>query len=391
MKKFRIVLSLSIVLLVAFLLASCKKEKNNSMVTISTNPEISLIVNSKGVVLSAKGENDEGKIIIEGENLEGKEVEEVIEIIIKNEEESGFLISGSVSDKENKIEVKVSADKDKIKNKIEKAVTKTVETVCDELNIQENIQKAEAYTKEELEKLASKYNCYLSEVEAAKMSYDELLVQVSNYYQEVKGLVSVELENLYLSSKEYEFAFAQKEEVLEKVDQLESKYQEFKVAYGEAINQLKKVIEDLEKVHYDYLVDPECEYQKQLAKYYQAKEKLNSKKAELAEKDELDSAVGQLAISGLEASLDAMHLVLVAAKDAAELALTAAKNLVSTAITALESLEASFLEEIKSTVITKLELTQEQMNQYKDEFFASFEAKYGEAIQKAKENAANKK
>lgn len=391
MKKFRIVLSLSIVLLVAFLLASCKKEKNNSMVTISTNPEISLIVNSNGVVLSAKGENDEGKIIIEGENLEGKEIEEVIEIIIKNEEESGFLISGSVSDKENKIEVKVSADKDKIKNKIEKAVTKTVETVCDELNIQENIQKAEAYTKEELEKLATNYNCYLSEVEAAKMSYDELLVQVSNYYQEVKGLVSVELENLYLSSKEYEFTFAQKEEVLEKVDQLESKYQEFKVAYGEAINQLKKVIEDLEKVHYDYLVDPECEYQKQLAKYYQAKDQLNSKKAELAEKDELDSAVGQLAISGLEASLDAMHLVLVAAKDAAELALTAAKNLVSTAITALENLEASFPEEIKSTVITKLELTQDQMNKYKDEFFASFEAKYGEAIQKAKENAANKK
>ena len=66
MKKFRIVLSLSIVLLVSFLLASCKKEKNNSMVTISTNPEISLIVNSNGVVLSAKGENDEGKIIIEG-------------------------------------------------------------------------------------------------------------------------------------------------------------------------------------------------------------------------------------------------------------------------------------------------------------------------------------
>ena len=45
----------------------------------------------------------------------------------------------------------------------------------------------------------------------------------------------------------------------------------------------------------------------------------------------------------------------------------------------------------KLGVITKLELTQDQMNKYKDEFFASFEAKYGEAIQKAKENAANKK
>lgn len=391
MKKFRIVLSLSIVLLVSFLFVGCKKEQNNSMVTISTNPEISLIVNNKGVVLSAKGENDEGKIIIEGENLEGKEVEEVIEIIIKNEEESGFLISGSVGDNENKIEIKVSANKEKIKKKIEKTVTETVESVCDELNIEENIQKLEAYTKEELEKIVAKYNCYLSEVETAKMSYDELLVQVSNYYNEVKGLVSVELENLYLSSKEYEFTFAQKEEVLEKVDQLESKYQEFKESYGQAINQLKKVIEDLEKLHYDHLVDPECEYQKQLVKYYEAKEKLNAKKAELAEKDELESTTGQFIISGLETSLEGLHLLLVAAKDAAELVLTGAKNLVSSAIAALENLEASFPEEIKSTVISKLELTQEQMNQYKDEFFANFEAKYSEAIQKAKENAANKK
>ena len=38
MKKFRIVLSLSIVLLVSFLFVGCKKEQNNSMVTISTNP-----------------------------------------------------------------------------------------------------------------------------------------------------------------------------------------------------------------------------------------------------------------------------------------------------------------------------------------------------------------
>lgn len=391
MKKFRIVLSLSIVLLVSFLFVGCKKEQNNSMVTISTNPEISLIVNNKGVVLSAKGENDEGKIIIEGENLEGKEVEEVIEIIIKNEEESGFLISGSVGDNENKIEIQVSANKEKIKEKIEKTVTETVESVCDELNIEENIQKLEAYTKEELEKIVAKYNCYLSEVEAAKMSYDELLVQVSNYYNEVKGLVSVELENLYLSSKEYEFTFAQKEEVLEKVDQLESKYQEFKESYGQAINQLKKVIEDLEKLHYDHLVDPECEYQKQLVKYYEAKETLNAKKAELAEKDELESTTGQFIISGLETSLEGLHLLLVAAKDAAELVLTGAKSLVSSAIAALENLEASFPEEIKSTVISKLELTQEQMNQYKDEFFANFEAKYSEAIQKAKENAANKK
>lgn len=385
MNKFKMSISLIFVMLLSILLTGCKKDKNNSMVTISTNPEISLIVDGKGIVLSAKGENDEGKIILEGETLQGKKVEEVIEIIIKLEEESGYLISGSLKSEE--IEIKVSADKEKIKNKIEKAVTKSIESVCDELNIQENIKKAEAYTKAELEKLAVKYNCYLSEAEAAKMSYDELLTQVSNYFDEVKGLVSVELENLYLSTKEYEFTFAQKQEVLEKVDQLEDKYQEFKVAYSNAIQELKKVIEDLEKLQYDNLVDPECEYQKQLAKYYQTKEELNAKKSELASKNELDSAIGQAVISGLEATLDGLYAMLVGVKKSAELILSTARSLVSSTISALEKVEESFPEEIKSTVVTKLELTQEQMNQYKADFYAKFETKYSKVIKQTKENA----
>lgn len=387
MNKFKMSISFIFVMLLSILLTGCKKDKNNSMVTISTNPEISLIVDGKGIVLSAKGENDEGKIILEGETLQGKKVEEVIEIIIKLEEESGYLISGSLKSEENEIEIKVSADKEKIKNKIEKAVTNSIESVCDELNIQENIKKAEAYTKAELEKLAVKYNCYLSEAEAAKMSYDELLTQVSNYFDEVKGLVSVELENLYLSTKEYEFTFAQKQEVLEKVDQLEDKYQEFKVAYSNAIQELRKVIEDLEKLQYDNLVDPECEYQKQLAKYYQAKEELNAKKSELASKNELDSAIGQAVISGLEATLDGLYAMLVGVKKSAELILSTAKSLVSSTISALEKVEESFPEEIKTTVVTKLELTQEQMNQYKADFYAKFETKYSEVIKQTKENA----
>lgn len=391
MKKLRVFLSLFIVTLMMFLLVGCKKEQNTSMVTISTNPEVSLVVDSKGVVVSVKGENDEGKTIVLNEELEGKTIEEAIEIIITNEKESGFLLSGKVGNEENQISIKVSANKEKFQAKIEGKVEDTIVEVCEELNINETITKLEAYTKEELEKLAVKYNCYLSDIEAAKMNYAELVNQVSLHHQEVKELVSVELENLYLSTKEYEWQFAEKEEVLEELDKLEEKYQEFKSTYRQIIEELKEVIVKLEETQFDLLVDPESDYQKKLNEYYDAKEALNEVKANLAAEGNYESSASQLILTGYEKTLELAKLSLDTVKTLVEKTISAAKTVVETVIKSLEELEASFPSELKPLVQEKLQMTQDQMNQQKDAFFAEFEAKYAEEIAAAKQNAEERK
>lgn len=391
MKKLRVFLSLFIVTLMMFLLVGCKKEQNTSMVTISTNPEVSLVVDSKGVVVSVKGENDEGKTIVLNEELEGKTIEEAIEIIITNEKESGFLLSGKVGNEENQISIKVSANKEKFQAKIEGKVEDTIVEVCEELNINETITKLEAYTKEELEKLAVKYNCYLSDIEAAKMNYAELVNQVSLHHQEVKELVSVELENLYLSTKEYEWEFAEKEEVLEELDKLEEKYQEFKSTYRQIIEELKEVIVKLEETQFDLLVDPESDYQKKLNEYYDAKEALNEVKANLAAEGNYESSASQLILTGYEKTLELAKLSLDTVKTLVEKTISAAKTVVESVIKSLEELEARFPSELKPLVQEKLQMTQDQMNQQKDAFFAEFEAKYAEEIAAAKQNAEERK
>ncbi len=391
MKKLRVFLSLFIVTLMMFLLVGCKKEQNTSMVTISTNPEVSLVVDSKGVVVSVKGENDEGKTIVLNEELEGKTIEEAVEIIITNEKESGFLLSGKVGNEENQISIKVSANKEKFQAKIEGKVEDTIVEVCEELNINETITKLEAYTKEELEKLAVKYNCYLSDIEAAKMNYAELVNQVSLHHQEVKELVSVELENLYLSTKEYEWQFAEKEEVLEELDKLEEKYQEFKSTYRQIIEELKEVIVKLEETQFDLLVDPESDYQKKLNEYYDAKEALNEVKANLAAEGNYESSASQLILTGYEKTLELAKLSLDTVKTLVEKTISAAKTVVESVIKSLEELEAKFPSELKPLVQEKLQMTQDQMNQQKDAFFAEFEAKYAEEIAAAKQNAEERK
>ena len=391
MKKLRIFLSLFIVAIVMFFFAGCKKEQNTSMVTISTNPEVSLVVDSKGVVVSVKGENDEGKTIVLNEELEGKTIEEAVEIIITNEKESGFLLSGKVGNDENQISIKVSANKEKFQAKIEGKVEDTIVEVCEELNINETITKLKAYTKEELEKLAVKYNCYLSDIEAAKMNYAELVNQVSLHHQEVKELVSVELENLYLSTKEYEWQFAEKEEILEELDKLEEKYQEFKTSYRKIIEELKEVIVKLEETQFDLLVDPESDYQKKLNEYYDAKNALKEVKANLAAEGNYESTASQLILSGYEKTLEFAKLSLDTIKTLVEKTISAAKTVVETVIKSLEELETRFPSELKPLVQEKLQMTQDQMNQKKDAFFAEFEAKYAEEIAAAKQNAEERK
>ena len=74
-----------------------------------------------------------------------------------------------------------------------------------------------------------------------------------------------------------------------------------------------------------------------------------------------------------------------------EKTISAAKTVVETVIKSLEELEARFPSELKPLVQEKLQMTQDQMNQQKDAFFAEFEAKYAEEIAAAKQNAEERK
>ena len=85
-KLFKLSLVVVMVALVGFFLVGCnkenKKEENMTRVTVDINPSIEIIVDEDDKVVSVTALNDEGNIIIVGETIVGKTVEEAVNIIV---------------------------------------------------------------------------------------------------------------------------------------------------------------------------------------------------------------------------------------------------------------------------------------------------------------------
>ena len=93
MKKLFVLL---VALVFGLTLTSClggKEEGSTSYVSVEINPGVEIVVDGNGEVLSANGTNDDGKALIFDVKFEGKSIEEVIEIIMAEAEECGYLIS----------------------------------------------------------------------------------------------------------------------------------------------------------------------------------------------------------------------------------------------------------------------------------------------------------
>lgn len=374
-------------------LSSCGKNKNYSQVTLSTNPEITVIVNKDNVVVSVKGENDEGKLVVQNEELEGKKIDAVIDLIIKTEVDTGFLVKGNVEVGSNKVSVQVSSDSSQVQSKLESKVVASVEASCEKYDVDETIEKVKALTKEELAKLASKYDAFMTEVEANAKSYDELLMEIAEYHKEVAGLASVQLEKLYLDAKTYEFTLAKQEEVIATIDKLDGTYQKVKDDYQALINSLKQAITSLEEVRYNVLVDPNCDYQKCLTAYYQAKDTLNAKKAELAQMDDNDigKTILQATVTAGELTLQTAKAALDITEVAGNASIDTCQTIIAGVIAQMETLQANLPGEIKTSLSNAVNFTDEKLNEIKTTFFTEFEKTYAEDIAKVKANIENRK
>lgn len=68
----------------------------NAIVQVDVNPSIEMVVDEKNQVLSVRGLNDEGKMVLEGEAFIGKNVDDVVGEIIRIETELGYLVVGKM-------------------------------------------------------------------------------------------------------------------------------------------------------------------------------------------------------------------------------------------------------------------------------------------------------
>ena len=380
---FRLSVTLIFVLSV-FVLAGCTKETEEelSYVTISTNPSVELVVDKKGVVLAANGANDDGKLLLEGEELVGKKIEVASELVISLTEELGFTLQGEVKADSQKVEISVSSNTVEIAKSIEDKVKNEVQTTIDELGIALKLEVEESKTKDYFVNIALAYDPSLTKEEANALTMEELLIIVKEATKEKAQFITVELEKYYQELKAYEFKIYYKQEI---ATALENGYQQFLTGYRTMLEQFSAKIKELNELKVYTFTNPESEYVKAMDKYQEAKEKLMSQKVQLSVTVKAGSST-----AALDAQIKLSELALEVADKAVEAIDLTIRASFDALIQALEQIYAS-LEELEKEFPTeinfeeKLTNAENYINNNKKALFDKFEESVNEDTLKALE------
>lgn len=362
-----------------------------SLVTMDLNPSVSFLVDSNNKVVSVKGENNEGKMIIAGEKIEGKDLNEAIEIVLTIENETGYLVSGNARIEDNKLSFSITTDDEKIKESIKNTIDSTVSKVCDKLHVNETIAYVEAISRANLEKLALKCDPTLTEEDVKKMTYEQLFNVVKIYNIETAEIYSKELEELYNQVKEYDIKFAESEYTKDVISGMGKIYEIYMAGYDAVLQGLKSSIDYLNEIKYNNFVKEDCLYQNISNSYASAKEDLIKYKNQIASADVNDTETQER----LTKLLDAQIKVVEGLQESLDDAVTAANKLIDGAIkginSSIEALEKyksklPSQDEIEAKLAENAKTLENTINTKKDEAFASFEKAYGDDIKKAKDD-----
>ena len=231
----------------------------NAIVQVDVNPSIQMVVDEENKVLSITGLNDEGKMIIYGEAIVGKNLDEALEIIVKIETDLGYLVEGS---DDNKVTLTISANTEEITNKIEEFSRNTLNKVLEETGVIATIETAKGYAEEELKLLAKELDPTLTEEEINNFNYNDYVHVVQLYHLEVADLASVKLEEMYNEFKNYQISITEKEAVKNAVNHLDIIYQGLIHAYNLAYDALNNAYTSMQDGYYSQFIDPTSEYQK---------------------------------------------------------------------------------------------------------------------------------
>ena len=371
-------------------LSQNKEGTPTSLVKMSVNPELSMVLDENNVVLSISGDNEEGKMLLVDEKVVGKEVDEAIEYIINIENETGYLVSGEFLREPNKITIQISVNDENIKNSLNEVINKAIETTCDKLHIKETVEWAEDITHQNLVELAMKADPTLTSEEASKLTNEQLLDIIKLYQIETAEIYSVELEELYNQIKDYELQFTETEFVNETIKSLGEIYEHFTYLLQSSMNVLQGRIDDVNNIRYEKFVAPTSDYQKQIDEVNAKKEEVIAVRNEIANTEE--DAIRDTKIVILDTKIAAYQACLEALENIKNSCLASIDLYIQSLQSAIDSINSIIAslpsqDEVEATLKEKTVELEKKLNEAKTNFFTKFENEYGEDIANAKQKA----
>lgn len=390
MKIFKKISIFLLFMFVILTMVSCGENKENSVrnyVTLEINPSVEMVLDDNEKVVTVNGLNDDGKMLIIDEELVGKEISEVVNILIEQARTLGYLVTTEVENAfQNNIKVSVSGSSLEVVEELEKDIKKVVDAIIDKKKLSTAYEQLETKKREYFVSIVKQYNPALTNEEISEMDNDELMKYVELATIEKAELATIELEKHYLSMKYYDFQIKCKEQIAKK---LESVSNLTSTVYKGAINLLKTQIDNINKLQYEIFVKEDSKYLKLLNKINEYKDSITILNYKYSKGQTEEAGIEiSIVINSNEQRIAELETQIITIMKEFNNNLEAYKKLIQEAINTLEELEKNISNVNYNEIINNVEL---EINDIKDGFFVYFEEKYSSDIKHAKEQVKNRK
>ena len=383
MKKAMAIFGSALILAMGATTASACSDKadEKTVMNLSCNPSIELVLDGEDKVVSVNALNEEGNLVISAETFTGKSAEEAASLFVKVSKETGFLVSGNANVGGNEISVSVSGDT-KAAEELYGSVKEKMDEYLSAEGISAQIQQAAAITEAQLQALVAECSPHLKEAEIKALEYMELVETLYESRKETAKFYSQELKNAYYEAKAFALEQAELEVLRGKLNVLTQ------TAFDVSYKAYTGAIELIESTRKTMLVDENSIYQVALANFRKAKIeylKYREKAAGMASEEYTEAVEAQL--QKLDKAVDAAEEALLQAGQTANAALDAAKAQVESAYQAV----VAMIEKASVKASDHLEEISQKQKGAITTLTAEFESDYAAAVTAAKTGWADMK
>lgn len=356
-----------------------------AVVQMDVNPSISLVVDEDNKVLSVYGENDEGKMIINDEEIVGLKLSAALDKIITIEVETGYLVKEN--DESKKIAISIEAETGEIAENIKTNIEANVQKICDELKINEKLEVEKNNTKEILVNRAIELDPTLTTEQANEMTNKQLIAYIKGCQLELINIPTEEIENLYNRVKQQKVQLVEKEETKAVIDKLDEGYQTIKSGYETLYQSLINAQQTINDKYVEMFIAEDSAYNKAINEYQRCKQEILKLENEISQiESAVEKAVKTQVLTAQKLVLESANVAIETAKVAADAIIEGLNYGINLAIENLDNYINELPEEIKTNITSALTNLEQKINDAKDNAFAEFENNYKDEIKAAYDN-----
>ena len=386
-KTLSLILAFILIFSVSFTMSACKKADETTRMEVDINPSIEFMLDKDGNVASVTALNEDGSIVISGEEFVGKSADEALSLMIKISKDAGYI---SEDDSAYEVTVSLTGNEDlykDIKNKVNTYISKN--------NLNVTLKQAEGLSLEVLKAKVKLVKPEMTEEELNKLTKQEMLDILKDARIETANLISEDMKNMYYQVRDSKIQIARSQEIYNLISTSQNS---LVTQYGSFLNSVETAITRVENANME-LFSSGGAYQQAYDSLFNAKKELMETKSRIAKLNP-ENPIEKIQIDTMNALLPTLESAITVAENTLNQVKETAQLSINNAITILKNTYQNLLDaetQLKETPEISQILNQNAneietaLNQAKDNAFKNFETEYNEMITNYNQKIASMK